>query len=183
MLDVTFRSATPDDALFIAHGFFAAMLLDDAPEADIQTFGSHICGRTDVLYSWRNTTIAMADGQPVGMLTAYEGAHYATMRQITMQLVKEHLGIEFPGMDDEATAGEYYIDSLAVLPPYRGQGIGRALLRQAIAHGASLGLNVTLVVDPANPKAQRLYQSLGFRPLGRLFLFGHDYQKMAIAKP
>lgn len=67
-----------------------------------------------MLYSARNTTIAELDGKPVGMLTAYDGSRYGTMRQVTMQLVKEHLGTEFPGMEDETVPGEYYLDSLAV---------------------------------------------------------------------
>lgn len=113
---ITFRKATQADALFIAKGFHAAMLMEDAPEERIRLFAEKICSRDDVLYSARNTTIAELDGKPVGMLTAYDGSRYGTMRQVTMQLVKEHLGTEFPGMEDETVPGEYYLDSLAVRP-------------------------------------------------------------------
>lgn len=179
MTDITFRKAKEEDALFIARGFHMAMLYDDAEEGQIETFARTICVREDVLYSWRNTIIAEVNGQSAGMLTAYNGADYHEMRIVTMALVKENLGIEFPGMEDEAVAGEYYQDSLAVMPPYRGRGIGRALLQRGIAEGHRLGLLVTLAVDPINHRAKALYRSLGFQPDGSLFIFGHDYEKMS----
>lgn len=177
---ISFRNATVDDALFIARGFHMAMLYDDASEEQISNFARNICVREDVLYSWRNTIIAEVDGKPTGMLTAYDGRYYREMRIKTMSLVKQHLGIEFPGMEDEAVAGEYYLDSLAVMPEYRGRGIGRQLLQKGIENGKALNLDVTLAVDPINKKAKRLYQSLGFCPSGTLYIFGHDYEKMII---
>lgn len=180
-MDITFRQATADDALFIARGFHMAMLMEDVPEEQIRRFAEKICEREDVLYSWRNTLIAEADGTAFGMVTAYDGRYYRGWRETTLELVKEHLGVEFPGMEDEAVPGEYYVDSLAVLPEYRGQGIGRALLQRAVTQGRELGLKVTLAVEYDNARAQHLYRSLGFAPDGNLFIFGHDYQKMAIA--
>lgn len=177
---ITFRKATQADALFIAKGFHAAMLMEDAPEERIRLFAEKICSRDDVLYSARNTTIAELDGKPVGMLTAYDGSRYSAMRQVTMQLVKEHLGTEFPGMEDETVPGEYYLDSLAVRPGLRGKGIGRRLLENGIAEGKSRNLTVTLAVDPVNEKAQKLYRAIGFRPMGELFIFGHTYWKWGI---
>lgn len=155
-----------------------AMLYDDASDGHISDFARTICVREDVLYSWRNTVIAEVGGRPAGMLTAYDGRHYHDMRVNTMSLIKQHLGVEFPGMEDEAAAGEYYLDSLAVMPEYRGQGIGRQLLQQGIKDGQRLGLDVTLAVDPVNGRAKELYQFLGFKPSGTLFIFGHDYDKM-----
>lgn len=179
-LKVSFRNATVDDALFIAKGFHMAMLYDDASEEQISNFARNICVREDVLYSWRNTIIAEVDGKPAGMLTAYDGRYYHDMRIRTMTLVKQYLGVEFPGMEDEAVAGEYYLDSLAVMPEYRRNGIGRQLLKQGIENGQALSLNVTLAVDPINDRAKKLYNSLGFTPSGTLFIFGHDYEKMII---
>lgn len=175
---ISFRKATIDDALFIAKGFHMAMLYDDASDEQIANFARTICVREDVLYSWRNTIIAEVDGKCAGMLTAYDGRYYHDMRIRTMTLVKQHLGVEFPGMEDEAVAGEYYLDSLAVMPEYRGRGIGRMLLQKGIAAGKELGLTTTLAVDPINDRAKALYHSLGFKPSGTLFIFGHDYEKL-----
>ena len=179
---LSFRGATVSDARFIAKGFHMAMLYDDATEEQISNFARNICTDEDVLYSWRNTLIAEIGGKPAGMLTAYDGRYYHDMRIRTMALVKQHLGVEFPGMEDEAVAGEYYLDSLAVMPEYRGRGIGRQLLKRGIANGKALNLDVTLAVDPINERAKRLYRSLGFKPSGTLFIFGHDYEKMVIAR-
>ncbi len=157
-----------------------AMLYDDASEEQISNFAHNICVHEDVVYSWHNTIIAEVNGKCAGMLTAYDGRYYHDMRIRTMRLVKQHLGVEFPGMEDEAVAGEYYLDSLAVLPEYRGRGLGRQLLQKGIEKGKALGLNVTLAVDPINDRAKKLYNSLGFIPSGTLFIFGHDYEKMII---
>lgn len=177
---ISFRRATIDDIIFISRGFHMAMLYDDASNDQIKTFAQYICKREDVLYSWKNTIIAEIDGIAVGMLTAYDGRDYRDMRHCTMQLAKQHLGVEFPGMEDEAVPGEYYLDSLAVMPEFRGRGIGRALLEKGIAQGKQLGLAITLAVDPVNDRAKSLYTSLGFKPCGTLFIFGHDYEKMLI---
>lgn len=105
------------------------------------------------------------------------------IRQATTALIKQHLGLEFPNMEDESEAGEYYLDSLAVLPEYRGRGIGRKLLEHGIGRGTSQNLTVTLAVDSINDKAQRLYRSLGFSHQRDIFIFGHTYWKWAILPP
>lgn len=180
---ILFREATRDDAEFISAGFHRAMLMEDeVSEEQIKEFAQKVCTRDDVLYSARNTTIAtLTDGTPVGMITAYPGACYRRMREVTMALMKKEFGLEFPGMEDETVEGEYYLDSLSVLRQYCSHGIGRRLLEYASAKGQSMGLKVTLVVDPANPKAKTLYERIGFRDIGNIFIFGHDYIKMVKA--
>ena len=64
-------------------------------------------------------------------------------------------------------AGKPYINihDLAVLPEYRGKGIGRALMqeveRRARAHGCC---KVSLEVHDSNEGAKKLYASEGFGP-------------------
>jgi len=175
---IVIREATTADDTFIAKGFHEAMLMKNVSDRQIEVFSSKICSREDTLYSWKNTFIAEEDGEPVGMITCYDGARYHDMRTVTMDLIKKHLDIEFPGMEDETSEGEFYLDSLAVVPTQRGKGIGRLLLRHAIGKGHELNLNVTLVVDPANTNARRLYESLGFVHHSIIFIFGHNYEKM-----
>ncbi len=65
-------------------------------------------------------------------------------------------------------AGEAEILTLAVLPDARRGGIGRALLRHAMALSASIGVqSVFLEVSVANAAAHRLYVAAGFVPVGR----------------
>ncbi len=180
-LRMQFREATANDAYFIAEGFHMALHGKRSPE-EITAFAEKICTRDDVLYCARNTLICEYNGETAGMLIAYDGSGYRMMKERTMALVKEHFGIEFPDMDDETAAGEYYIDSLAVWPQHRGIGMGRALLERGIAEGLRLGLSVTLAVDPKNKKAQSLYTELGFERDGEMFIFGGTHWKMTFKK-
>ena len=54
------------------------------------------------------------------------------------------------------------VHDLAVLPEYRGKGIGRKLLEAVAAHARKLGCcKLTLETQERNP-AQKLYKSVGF---------------------
>jgi ribosomal-protein-alanine N-acetyltransferase len=67
-----------------------------------------------------------------------------------------------------AVAGEAEILTLAVAPPARGRGLGRALLQSAAGHAASLGAaSIFLEVGADNPAALMLYASLGFDQVGQ----------------
>lgn len=56
---------------------------------------------------------------------------------------------------------EIRLMDIALLPHYRGHGIGRCLITTLQSEGATLGSDITLHVEPTNP-AQRLYQRMGF---------------------
>jgi len=65
-------------------------------------------------------------------------------------------------------AEEAEILTLAVSPPARGRGLGRALLRAAAAHAVFLGArNIFLEVGADNPAALALYAGLGFDRVGQ----------------
>lgn len=67
--------------------------------------------------------------------------------------------------------GRYYVDrvsatfcliDIALIPAWRGRGIGTALLANLIAEADGAGRTVELHVEPDNP-ARRLYARFGFR--------------------
>jgi ribosomal-protein-alanine N-acetyltransferase len=65
-------------------------------------------------------------------------------------------------------ADELQINNVAVGPAHRGQGLGRALVHAAAAHGRRAGARIALLeVRGSNANAQRLYLRLGFRQVGR----------------
>jgi len=64
-------------------------------------------------------------------------------------------------------AGEAHILNLCVREAMRGRGIGRRLLRELVADAMAAGVDEAfLEVRPSNVAAIRLYQSLGFEPVG-----------------
>ena len=60
---------------------------------------------------------------------------------------------------------EIRIVDIALLPAFRGRGIGTRLLRSLIAEGDADGRKLSIHVEANNP-ARRLYERLGFRPAG-----------------
>ena len=61
-----------------------------------------------------------------------------------------------------------YIQSIAIAPGWRNQGIGSQLLRFAEAQIFSQTPNVFICVSSFNPKAQRWYERLGYEIVGTL---------------
>jgi GNAT superfamily N-acetyltransferase len=59
---------------------------------------------------------------------------------------------------------ELRIVDIALLPKYRGQGIGTTILEAILSEGQRLGLPVSIHVERFNP-AMRLYTRLGFRQI------------------
>ena len=63
---------------------------------------------------------------------------------------------------------EIHINNVAVLPQFRGCGVGSAILRHVLAEAKTLGANrATLEVRASNEGARRLYERLGFHVAGR----------------
>jgi ribosomal-protein-alanine N-acetyltransferase len=58
---------------------------------------------------------------------------------------------------------EIHINNVAALPPFRGLGIGTALMRHVLEEGRKLGAKrATLEVRASNAIALRVYERLGF---------------------
>ena len=135
------------------------------------------------LYSWHRCCIAMDGTENVGLCLAYDAKDYHE-RRIRSFSMKCSEGLSVSEYDpslmeqeDEAGEGEYYIDSLAVVESHRHYGIGRKLMNYAITTGKGLNLRPTLLVDPDNTGAVKLYTSLGFRYERKIFAFGKFYDK------
>jgi mycothiol synthase len=133
----------PGDETFRRHA------LEVMNEANVGQFGYvartfdewHALTESSASHDWSQLRVAYIDGTPVGML------------QGNNQFVTDE--------------GCGYVQRVAVLPPARGRGIARVLLRQAFAADARRGRNGTLLhVDTNNPTpALNLYLSVGMRPV------------------
>ena len=185
---IRIRRATIEDVAYIAEGIYHAFLLEDEGIYNqwIRTL-KEVCGQEDTHYSYRNTWIAEVDGERTvvggvraGMMIAVDGEHYREQRDKMYPQLKGLFDMAFgkgwDEMEDEAKAGEFYIDSLAVSLPYRNQGVGTALIEKAKEMAKEKGISVvTLAVEPEN-RAKRLYQRLGFAYQREIEIFNEEYE-------
>lgn len=78
-------------------------------------------------------------------------------------------------------ADEVYMANLAVLPSYRGRGIGELLLRVLLCRSeAEKAHFVTLEVRPSNTPARKLYEKCGFQKRGVRKRFYRDPEEDAL---
>ena len=116
--------------------------------------------REDSQYSYRNTLVAMDGHMVVGIAVSYDGGRLHELRQAFIEAAKEHLGKDHSGMDDETQAGELYLDSLAVLPDYRRQGIAKELLSRVVDEARKRGCGTVQIT--ASDMGVLLYTNFGF---------------------
>lgn len=189
---VELRKARSSDAGFIADTVLAAMghdVFDPSvlascvtplgPLSTVRDALVKVCSKDDTLYSWRNTCIATYLGKTAGALVSYDGAEYAETAARTFSLIARLLNTDsmFPGR--ETGTGEYYLDSLAVHPEFRGRSIGSILIQNALEEAQALGFSrVTLLVDKHKPHLHRLYEKLGFSDEEEILFFGEPYIRM-----
>ena len=181
---IRIRKATKEEVAYIAEGIYHAFLLEDEGLYNqwIRTL-KDVCAQEDTHYSYRNTWIAEVDGERAGMMIAVNGEHYRVQRDRMYPQLKGLFDVAFgkgwDDMEDEAKAGEFYIDSLSVSLPYRNQGVGTALIEKAKAMAREQGIGVvTLAVEPTN-RAKKLYQELGFRYQRMIKIFNEEYELYA----
>lgn len=130
-------------------------------------------------YSYRNAFVAVTDqGEVAGACVSYPGADLHRLREAFIREAKASFGIDHSGMPDETEPGELYIDSLAVFPEHQHKGIATALLRATIHKAAQLNMPAGLLVDKGNPRAERLYTSLGFRFVNDSTWAGHEMKHL-----
>jgi ribosomal protein S18 acetylase RimI-like enzyme len=184
---ITIRQAQITDAAYIAEGIYEAFLLVGSQAENDASFHSRwldtltaVCSQSDTHYSYTNTWVAEVNGEIAGIMIAVDGQNYRVQRERMYPQLKslfdEAFGKGWDNMEDEAKAGEFYVDSLAVFEPYRHRGIGTSLLLHAKKRAKELGVAVvTLAVEPMN-SAKTLYQELGFSYERAIVIFNEEYQ-------
>ncbi len=112
----------------------------------------------DTLFNWRSAHMAEVDEEVAGMLLGYR-------KDDERRLIPDDVWPPLVPIEElEAEAnGLWFISMVGVHKPWRGRGVGSALLNeaekqasQAQAHG------LELIVGDANAGARKLYESRGF---------------------
>ena len=141
----------------------------------------YLVNREDSQYSYRNTLVAVDGDKVVGISVSYDGSMLHELRRAFIEAAKEYVGKDNSGMDDETQAGELYLDSLAVLPEYRRQGIARQLILATKEKADAMHLPcVGLLVDKGNPDGEALYASVGFRYMNGSRWGGHEMKHLIL---
>lgn len=179
--------ATPNHAADIAQLVMMAMTdeccLNLAGEGNTLANFARVMNRLTAAdhsqYSYRNTLVAIDDdGQVAGAIVSYDGGQLHALRQAFIDEMKREVGVDHSGIADETGPGEWYLDSLAVYPQYRGQGIAHLLLQAVVERAQKAGLCAGLLVDKGNPKAERLYRSIGFEYVDDAMWGGHEMRHL-----
>ncbi len=175
-----YRDARRDDALALAQlieiageGIPTYLWAQQAkPGQSPLDVGSERAARDDANFSYRNAVVAHVEGKVAGMILAYRLAapspeELAELPQIPA-LLRPLVELE------HQVPGSYYINALAVFAPYRGSGIGTALLAIAEARAAAAGCDTLSVqVFAENESACRLYRRCGYAVVDRRPVVAH----------
>lgn len=183
----TIREARQEEASVVARYIMMAMTDDCCLHLagpgntldDFHRLMTKMAAMEQTQYSYRNALVAAdAEGTVVGACVAYDGASMKLLRETFLSHLLSDLGHDFQFAEDETQPGEYYIDTLAVSPQHRHQGIATRLLHAAIGRATASGLPAALLVDVGNPNAERLYRSLGFEEVGTKTWGGHGMKHL-----
>ena len=137
---IAFRPIVDDDIAFLRHVYASTR------EDELQ------------LVAWTDEQkAAFLDMQFTAQKTHYED-FYPECEYLVIELEGERIGRLY--IDRRETDIE--IIDVALLPAYRGRGIGRMLLEEILDEGRLTGKRVRIYVEHYNP-ARRLYDRLGFR--------------------
>jgi ribosomal protein S18 acetylase RimI-like enzyme len=165
-LAVPFRRATPEDAPLLVElvnyageglPFYLWSKLS-GPEDTAWNVGLRRALRAEGAFSYRNAVIVEDAGQRAGCLIGYEISDRP-----------EPIAGDLPEMFvplqelENLAPGTWYVNVLAVLPAYRGRGLGAQLLGLADRIARSLGKRgMSVIVSDANTGARRLYERCGY---------------------
>ncbi|MBD3920619.1 GNAT family N-acetyltransferase [Paenibacillus sp. PR3] len=163
------RAATIDDAEPVARLIYEAIhdiayqLTGEATAEDALKALAELFREEGNRFSSKQILAAEVDGKVAGIILCYHGSEADRLDAPIAARLRKRTGNPNPPIDKEADEDEYYIDSIAVFPEYRGRGIAKALLASAEHAGAALGYGrIALNVEYGNDGAERLYRSIGY---------------------
>lgn len=125
-------------------------------------------------FGYRNHTIVETGGQIVGIGACFSGREAfgftpAAARQILSFYGLRHMlhisrrGLQVESVVEVPKGAIHYIAHLGVAPEWQSKGIGGRLIEHFLEGGKKLGrTTAALDVSVVNPRAQRLYERLGF---------------------
>lgn len=177
------RKAKASDAPHLAR--FINMAADDlplhfwrkavGPGGDPWAYGQERAARATGSFSYANAWLAEVEGAVAACLLGYPAD------ETPAPIAPDTTPIFVPLLELEALApGSWYLNVLATYPPFRGEGLGSALLARAETVARGLGhATISLIAADTHPEALRLYTAKGFREVARRAVVKEDWQVAA----
>jgi ribosomal protein S18 acetylase RimI-like enzyme len=173
-----FRTATREDCYELARLFRIASggvadymwsrLAPKYPGLTPLEIGARRFAREEGNFSYKNCVVAEQDGAVIGMLFTFpieEGQEADD--EPADPILKPYEELEIPG--------SFYICALALLPEFRGRGVGTEMLSIARKQARERGFGtLSLLVFEQNEGALRLYERNGFEVAGRAPVAPHE---------
>lgn len=173
-----FRAATREDRYELAHLFRMASggvadymwsrLAPKYPGLTPLEIGARRYAREEGNFSYKNCVVAEQDGVVIGMLFTFpieEGQEADGEPADPILKPYEELGMP----------GSFYICALALLPGFRGRGVGTKMLSIAREQAYERGFaTLSLLVFEQNEGALRLYERNGLEVAGRAPIVAHE---------
>lgn len=129
------------------------------PGQEILDVGRQRYEREGTYFSYENCFLVEADGEIAGMIIAFP------MHVDPAETEDDPVLAPYSRLEEDDS---YYICGVALLPRYRGRGIGTRLMELAETHAAEKGLSkLSLIVFEQNARAKALYERLGYREVAR----------------
>lgn len=138
---------------------------------------------TDYRYGYSNILVDDIDGKIVSIAVGFPEEKETTIDDALKQFYPKYdIPMNFElFVDKEAQAGEWYLDSLAVLPSEHHKGYGKKMLQYLPEYLRNKGEKIiSLSVDVVNQPAQKLYEKIGFKKQGQLYIGSHLYDHMIL---
>jgi len=192
-LEPPYRPATADDAAALTdlvHFASEGMALHvwtriAGPGGDPWQIGRERARRETGSFSYRNAVMVE---QPAGQVAA--GLIGYALPDLPEPVSDDMPPMFVPLQELENLApSSWYVNILAVLPQFRGKGLGVTLLGVADETGRALAKKgMSVIVSDANPGARRLYERCGYRvaatrPMVKEGWDGHGANWVLLTKP
>ena len=122
-----------------------------------------------------NVWVYEIDGNVAGCLIAYPGNKELELEQawLDMDLEADIKSYGTPMPMKEANDDEWYIETVATFPNYRGNGVATKLIKHVIANYPDEKWSLNCDID--NLTALRVYEKLGFEIASEFDLYGHKH--------
>ncbi|MFP4694188.1 MAG: GNAT family N-acetyltransferase [Halothece sp.] len=158
----------------------ASLIYESAPELFSLIFGFRAIENLTILvqetenrFSYQYIRVAQIQNQVVGIAVIIPAEKLESEADLKILSFRQKLRLTLVTrlilpfiLQSDYPQGSFYLGNLAVNSQYRNQGIGRQLLLNCIDEVATISTSPTSIyisVDINNPRAQKLYESMGFQ--------------------